>query len=96
MKPVLIVLSAAVLGGLGSYLTFAACDAFGVMGNKVVVPIDVFVLLIASIALLTGLLSVGLRALVVRGDERMLQRMERRIEELERRSGASVSDVDAA
>jgi len=96
MKTAIVVLSAAVLAGLGCYFAFAACNVFGLLNNQVVVHIDVFVLFVTAVALGAAVLGVLLRAMLQRSEDRLVRRLEGRIAELERRSVGGKSDVGAA
>ncbi|MFN3241651.1 MAG: hypothetical protein ACE37K_09085 [Planctomycetota bacterium] len=96
MKSFIVVLSAAVLAGLGGYFAFAACDVFRLLQNQVMVHVDVFVLLITAVALGSAFLAIVLRAALQRGEDRLVRRLEGRIAELERRGLDRPADVDVA
>ncbi|MCK5941959.1 MAG: hypothetical protein KAI24_08335 [Planctomycetes bacterium] len=96
MKPILVILSAAVAAGLGCYFAFAAFGSFGLLQDRVLVNVDVFILFVAALALASSVVTVLLRSMLQRSDERLVRRLEHRIDELERRAGDHVSDVGAA
>jgi hypothetical protein len=87
MKFVLVVLSAAVLSGLGVYGVFSAAGAFGLMANAVVVNIDVFIGLIAVLATVSAAVALSLRLALAGAERDRLAGLESRLQELERRDG---------
>ena len=83
MKNVLIVLSAAVLAGLGVYAAFSACHLLRLDGERVVMHVDTFVAIIACLAFAGASLSLILRAILQRADRAALQALEQRIAQVE-------------
>tara|TARA_R110002072_G_scaffold4174_7_gene29609 strand:+ start:14441 stop:14725 length:285 start_codon:yes stop_codon:yes gene_type:complete len=88
MKTLLIVLSAAVAAGLICYTVFNSVFCFGLMGNQVVMKIDVFIAFIASLGILAAMLALAFKMALVRSDNRLVGQLESRIVELESRSPA--------
>lgn len=82
MKPLLVVLSAAVLSGLGVYALF--CRWFGVMGTVVTMEVDTLVWLFAALGITTSAVTLAMRAALVRSD----RSLHARIAELEKQRPA--------
>jgi hypothetical protein len=83
MRTFLVVLSAAVTAGLGVFFAFNAFGAIASIQGNVLIPMDVFVGLIACLTLAASALALGYRALLVRGDGRLLMELRSRLERLE-------------
>ncbi len=83
MKILLVVLSAAVVAGLGVYAVFDVCHLFRLGGESVYMHVDTFVALIACLSAVAAAMSLLLRMLLVRADRVALQALERRIAQLE-------------
>lgn len=83
MKNLLVVLSAAVLAGLGVYATFDWCNAFSLVGNNVMMRVDTFVAVVACLGIAGAGLALFLRAAVMRADRGITQALEDRIVRLE-------------
>ena len=83
MKHLLVVLSAAVIAGLGVYFAFNCFNAFALMGENVMMHVNCFVALIACLCLAAAASSLLLRAAVVRTDRQQTQALEQRIARLE-------------
>jgi len=85
VKILLVVLSAAVVAGLGVYGVFDACHLFRLGGESVYMHVDTFVALIACLAVVSAALGLLLRMLLVRADRAAMAAFERRLAELEAR-----------
>lgn len=85
MKILLVVLSAAVLGGLGTYAAFAAFGVFGMLMDRVTMNVDALVAFVAATSVVCATITIGLHAALVRSDRRQFESLERRIAELEAR-----------
>lgn len=93
MKTLLIILSAAVVAGLICYSVFNWVVSFGLLGNQVVMKIDVFIAFIASLGVLSAILALAFKHSLVRSDNRLVARLESRITELESRSAGQERQV---
>ncbi|MBL8729552.1 MAG: hypothetical protein JNM25_14050 [Planctomycetes bacterium] len=83
MRNLLVVLSAAVVGGLSVYFLFSGLCTFGVMGGNVVIGMDVFVAFIAALTIGAAALALSMRHLLLRSEARDLQDLRDRIARLE-------------
>ena len=83
MRTLLVILAAAVTGGLVGFFSFNWLSAFSLDGSKVVVSIDVFVGFIACLTVVTGGVALGYRCLLVRGDDRGMKDLKERVARLE-------------
>lgn len=83
VKILLVVLSAAVVAGLGVYAAFDVCGLLRLGGESVYMHVDTFVALMACLSATAAALSLLLRMLLVRADRAALQDLERRIAQLE-------------
>ncbi len=86
MKLVLVVLSASVVAGLVVYAGFSFAGWFGLMGENVVMHVDVFVAFIVCLSMTSAILSLLLRTLLQRADRAGLGALEQRVAQLEARS----------
>ncbi len=73
MKNLLVVLSAAVLSGLGVYALF--CGWFGVMGSVVHMQVDTLVWLFAVLSITTSAVTLAMRAALLRSDRSLHARL---------------------
>lgn len=89
MKTASILLSAGVCAGLASYAFFNGVFGFGLISNRVIINIDLFVAFVAATALLGAACALLFRRAMVRSDERLVAKLERRVAELEMRTGGS-------
>jgi hypothetical protein len=83
VKFLLLVLSAAVLSGLGVYAAFDSFGWFGLLGSNVTMHVDTFVAVIATVGAVAAALALALRAALGREERRFVQSMEQRIARLE-------------
>ena len=83
VRTLLVVLSAAVIAGLGVYFTFNACEAFALAGDDVSMHVNTFVVLIACLGLAAAGATLLLHAALVRTDRRQFEALEQRIVLLE-------------
>lgn len=83
VRNLLVVLSAAVIAGLGVYFAFNCIVTFSLVGGNVSMHVNSFVALIACLCLAAAALSLLLRAAVVRTDRQQTQLLEQRVERLE-------------
>lgn len=88
VKPLLVVLSAAVIAGLGTYAAFAACKAFTLLNGLVTMQVDVLVAFIACLAIAAAAVALLLRLALVRTDRKAFDELEQRVAQLETRGQA--------
>ena len=83
VRNLLVVLSAAVIAGLGVYYVFNCFHSFALMGENVMMHVNGFVALTACLCLAAAASALLLHAAVVRTDRQRAQALEQRIARLE-------------
>ncbi len=81
VRPLLVVLSAAVTAGL--LMFFAFCQSMTALGEQVIMRADLFVLFVALLGMVASALALLYRHLMVRGERRALAELTDRITRLE-------------
>lgn len=81
MRPLLVVLSAAVTAGLLVFFAFG--PSMTTLGDQVMMPAVLFVLFVALLGIVAAALALLYRHLMVRGERRVLAELTDRIARLE-------------
>jgi hypothetical protein len=76
VKTLVVVLSAAVIAGLGVYALFVWRSAFRVVGNSIQMDLDTFVWLLTALTLASAGMTLAVRAALVRADRDLHARLD--------------------